>query len=338
MEAPGTGREPEVLPMPKTSVVVPVYNVKPYLEKCVSSILRQTETDFELLLVDDGSTDGCGALCDELSHRDGRVRVIHQENRGLGGARNTGLREARGTWILFPDSDDWLEEDILRKALEAGERENADMVVFGFRTVDGEGKELGCFVEALPKGSGLSPKEHKEMLLCYPCAWNKLYKRELFQRAGAEYPPRVWYEDLRTTPKLMVRADRVAFLEDVGYNYLQRAGSIMKNSTADRNVEILEAFDDLLPWFRGQGIFEEYRDELEYLALYHALLTASARVIRLDRKHPLLQKFWSYLQKEFPNWKGNPYLGRLSRNERLLLSLLKRRQYGLIALLFKLRG
>ena len=114
--------------MPKATVVVPVYNVEKYLEKCVDSILAQTEPDFELLLVDDGSTDGSGRLCDKLAEKDGRVRVIHQKNQGLGGARNTGIQQAQGDWLLLVDSDDWIEPQTLEKTMEAGLREDFNLL------------------------------------------------------------------------------------------------------------------------------------------------------------------------------------------------------------------
>lgn len=324
--------------MPKVSIVVPVYNVKDYLEKCVDSILRQTEREFELLLIDDGSTDGSGELCDTLAERDGRVRVIHQENRGLGGARNTGIEAARGTWLLLVDSDDWIEPEILEKALKAAERENADMVSFGFRSVDLQGKELGLFRDKLPKNRALSLADCKALLLSSPCAWNKLYKTSLFQRSGVRYPLRVWYEDIRTTLKLLLFAERVVSLDDIGYNYLQRPGSIIQNLNVERNVEILEAFDDIFTYFREQGLFEKYRDELCFLTLFHVYLTASVRVIRLDRRHALVPKFAAYLREHFPDYQQNPYRATLTRNQRLLLFLLEKKQYFLIALLFKLKG
>lgn len=324
--------------MPKASVVVPVYNVKDYLEKCVDSILAQTERDFELLLVDDGSTDGSGELCDALSGKDGRIRVIHQENQGLGGARNTGIREAAGKWLLLVDSDDWIDGEVLEKTMEAGERENAELVVFGFRTVDGQGKALNTFLENLPKNRGLSPKESKRLFLIAPSAWNKLYRRELFVRTGLVYPSLVWYEDIRTTPKLMTAADRVVLLDYVGYNYLQRPGSIMNSGNVARNGEILDAFRDILPWFREKGLWEEYRDELCYLTFFHVYLTASARVIRLDRKHPLIPEFRAYLEENFPNYRQNKYLGDLTRNQKILFSLLEKKLYFPIELLFKIKG
>ena len=324
--------------MPKASVIVPVYKVEEYLEKCVQSILAQTERDFELILVDDGSPDRCGALCDSLAQTDSRIRVIHQENQGLGGARNTGIREARGDWLLLVDSDDWIEPKILEKAMEAGLREEADLVMFAFRTVDEQGRELGVFREDMPKERGIGMQEHKEALLTAPCAWNKLYRRSFFQGTGLAYPPRVWYEDLRTTPKLMAKAGRMVFLDEVGYNYLQRQGSIMNSANLERNREILDAFDDLLPWFRKEGLFEAYRRELEYLAVFHVYLTAGVRVALADRKSPLLRELAAYVEERFPGWRQNPYLPKLGGKRRLLVSLLQKKWYWAVSLLFKLKG
>lgn len=324
--------------MPKASVIVPVYKVEEYLEKCVQSILAQTERDFELILVDDGSPDRCGALCDSLAQTDPRIRVIHQENQGLGGARNTGIREARGDWLLLVDSDDWIDPKILEKAMEAGLREEADLVMFAFRTVDEQGRELGVFREDMPKERGITLREHKEALLTAPCAWNKLYRRSFFQGTGLAYPPRVWYEDLRTSPKLMAKAGRMVFLDEVGYNYLQRQGSIMKSANLERNREILDAFDDLLPWFRKEGLFEAYRRELEYLAVFHVYLTAGVRVALADRKSPLLRELAAYVEERFPGWRQNPYLPKLGGKRRLLVSLLEKKWYWAVSLLFKLKG
>ena len=174
--------------MPKVSIVVPVYNVKDYLEKCVDSILRQTEREFELLLIDDGSTDGSGELCDTLAERDGRVRVIHQENRGLGGARNTGIEAARGTWLLLVDSDDWIEPEILEKALKAAERENADMVSFGFRSVDLQGKELGLFRDKLPKNRALSLRTARRCCFPLPAPGISCIRRACFSAPACAIP------------------------------------------------------------------------------------------------------------------------------------------------------
>lgn len=324
--------------MPKASVVVPVYNVKDYVEKCAASVLGQTEGDLELLLIDDGSTDGSGAICDKIAAGDSRARVIHQENRGLGGARNTGVAAARGEWILFPDSDDWLEPEALEQALAAGEKADADLVSFAFRTVDGEGRELAVFREELPPGVPLDPRKRRDLLLMFPSACNKIYRRELFRRAGVEYPPRVWYEDIRTTTKLLPCCGKAVYTGFVGYNYLQRQGSIMNNANLERNREIIDAFEDILGWYRSRGLLEEYRQELEYLAVFHAYLTASVRVLRADPRHPLLGELRRYVDGQFPGRKQNSYLPRLGKKRRLLLSLLDRGMYGAIRAMFKIKG
>ena len=328
--------------MPKSSVIVPVYNVEDFLEKCVRSILAQTERDFELLLIDDGSTDGSGALCDRLAEQDPRVRVIHQENKGLGGARNTGIEGASGDWLLFIDSDDWIEPETLEKALKAGEQQDADMVLFAFRSVDMQGKELGVFLDDLPKNEPLSLDTRKDLLLCSPCAWNKLYKKSLFLDTGVRYPLRVWYEDIRTTLKVMLDASgiakRIVVLDYVGYNYLQRPGSIIQSINVERNSEILDAFEDLLSYFREQGLWERYADELCFLTLFHVYLTASVRVIRLDRKSALIPRFAEYLKTHFPAYRSNKYLSTLTGNQKLLLKLLERKLYFMIALIFKIKG
>ena len=323
--------------MPKATVIVPVYNVETYLEKCVRSVLSQTEPDFEVLLIDDGSTDGSGALCDRLAQSDGRVRVIHQENQGLGGARNTGIRAARGDWLLLVDSDDWIEPQLLEKALEAGQGQEADLVMFGYRSVDQEGRVLQTFVEDVPKGQALSLSQRPDLLLTAPSACCRLYRRSLLEETGILFPPRVWYEDMRTTPKLLCKARQVVFLDFVGYNYFQRTGSITKNQNALRNREILDAFEDLLSWFKQEGLFSAYQNELCFLAVYHAYLTASVRVLRIDRRHPLLREFRRRLEGWFPQWKSCPYLSRLGRGHRLLLSLLTKGLYGAVALLFAVK-
>ncbi len=324
--------------MPKASIVVPVYNIKDYLGKCVASILAQTERDFELLLVDDGSTDGSGALCDDLAGQDPRIRVIHQENQGPGSARNTGIRAAVGKWLLQVDGDDWIDPDALEKTLEAGEREDADLVVFCIRTVDSQGRELAVLTENAEKNKGLKPREHRELLLTAPSAPNKLYRRDLFQRAGAEYPARKWYEDACVTPKLIANASVMVFLDYAGYNYLQRTGSTMHSSDIGRNAEILDAFDSIFSYFQEKGLFEEYRDELCFLAFTHIFMDASMRVLRMDRKHPLIPRFAAYVKEKFPDYRQNKYMARLTRNQKIILSLLEKKQYFLIDLIFKIKG
>lgn len=325
--------------MPKISVVVPVYNVEDYLEGCVASVLSQTEGDLELLLIDDGSTDGSGALCDRLAGTDGRMRVIHQANCGLGGARNTGIEAAAGEWLMFVDSDDTLEPDALAFSLELAERTGAEMAAFSLRSVDEQGRSLRVQtpLAGAPEGVGLSPRENRELLLCASSACAKLYRAEVFRHTGIRFPPKVWYEDVRTVLKLLPGMERVALTSRVGYNYLKRSGSIMNTSSLGRNREIMDAFDDLLGWYRAEGLAEEYREELCFLTVSHILMSASIRVLRSDPACPLLKQFKEYTERQYPDYRGNRYMDRLDWKQKMILRLVERDRCRLAALIFRLR-
>jgi len=324
--------------MPKVTVIVPVYNVEAYVGKCVDSILRQSFSDFELILVDDGSTDGGGGICDSYAEKDARIRVIHQKNAGLGGARNTGIEAAAGEYLLFVDSDDTVEPETLEKAMGKSESLQADILAFSFRSVDESGNTLSVFHENLPKEKPLSPMRDKQVFLSSPSAWNKLYRRCLFKDTGVRFPPRVWYEDVRTTFKLFLSAKSIVFTDDILYNYLIRQGSIMQNSNVRRNVEIMEAFRDLISYFKESGRYEEFRNELEFLCIDHILISASVRVIKIDKKSPLLHEFRDFLEKNFPAFRENPYLHTLRRNRRIVYRLLLKKRYRLVGLIFAVKS
>lgn len=176
----------------KFSVIVPVYNVKDYLEKCVHSVLAQTADDYELLLVDDGSTDGSGALCDALSARFG-CRVIHQENGGLGAARNTGIAAAQGEYLIFLDSDDFIAPGMLEGLLAEMAQHSADIYSFGLVTTDGQ-RDIASFRDDLPYHTPLTLRTCPQLLLTLPNACCRATRRTLFLTSGIRFPSQVWYE------------------------------------------------------------------------------------------------------------------------------------------------
>ncbi|MBQ6294177.1 MAG: glycosyltransferase family 2 protein [Lachnospiraceae bacterium] len=204
------------------TVIVPVYNTESYLEKCVDSILAQSYADLEILLIDDGSTDRSAQICDEYEKRDSRIRVIRTENRGLSEARNRGLDEAKGEWIGFVDSDDWIDPDmyecLLRRALETG----ADIAECGIRS---------------EQPSGTVAKKRKALVVCGEEAvrellqpslsnvvWDKLYKKSCFETI--RFPADRLFEDVAVTYRLLMTAGTVCTVEDCKYNHLQRQGSL----------------------------------------------------------------------------------------------------------------
>lgn len=320
------------------SIIIPVYNVKSYLARSVESILQNDTTDLELLLVDDGSSDGSEKLCDDYAaaHPD-LIRVIHQKNQGPGCARNTAIAAARGEWFLFLDSDDRLAPDGIKRLREAMAREPADVYSFQFykEALDGA---------ATPQRSGETPDgvftlaQHPEFLLSQPSCWLRLWNRSVFEKNDLLFPPVVWYEDIRTVTKLLACAEKIVNLPDCLYYYLDRPGSIMNSSQLPRNRDIMTAFDDILDWFRKNHLFDQYKNELCALTVQHVLLAASVRVSRIDCRSEVLQELYAYTEKAFPDWADNPYSKRLPRLKRVALSLVRRRRYRLLAFLFKLKG
>lgn len=321
------------------SIVIPVYNVAEFVQKCIDSVLACDCADCEILLVDDGSTDGkSGTICDENAARHpDLIRVIHQENKGLGGARNTGLAAARGEYLFFVDSDDTIAPQSLTLLSREIDRTHADIYSFPMEQDDGAGTLRRIETSRYYDGP-FTLKEHPEFLRSLPAAWARIWRREFFLASGILYPTKVWYEDIRTSQKLFALADSVVTLEEPLYRYLVRPGSIMRNGNVERNREILDAFQDLLGWYREKGLFDTYRRELCRLMVEHLYIVASVRVLQADPRHPLLKTFRQTLQKEFPDYRSLAKPGVFPGSQRLVYLLLEARCYGLLALLFRLKN
>lgn len=318
------------------SIIVPVYNVREYLPMCMDSLLNQACQDFEIILVDDGSTDGSGMLCDGYAAAcPDQVRVIHQKNGGLGAARNTGMESSRGEYLLFVDSDDCLEEHALACLSGHIDETGADMYTFGFQylrentRIPGEGSPL-------EGAAPFSLSEHPELLLQTPSACLRICRRELYLDHGFRFPGRVWYEDLRTVPKVITECKSIVVLPDRLYLYRQREGSIMHNPNLRRNLEIIEAMEDLRLYFQRQGLMDQYGEWLSCLAAENMML-ASQRVLMSDTNASFLPDFIAYLEEKFPGYDENPLLDRLGKRKKTVLGLLKKRRYGMLRAIFRFR-
>lgn len=323
--------------MPRFSLIVPVYKVEEYLPKCVESIRAQSCQDYELLLVDDGSPDRCPALCDAYAAQDpAHIRVIHQPNAGPGAARNRGIDEAEGDYIVFVDSDDYLSPETLEELRRAIGQTGADLYHFG-AFVERNGRVIGQVREQVPVGHVTDLRQAPRYFFGTMAPWGKAYRRALFSDNSLRYPPQVRYEDIRLSVKLLARCERIVSLEGTYYHYLQREDSAMRNRNADRNAELLTAFDDILAWYRENGLFDEFRDELCALAVEHILLSATVRVLLIDPHHRLIGEFRSYVEREFPDYASNRYVAELPRARALAFRLLQKRRYGTVRLLFGLK-
>ena len=204
---------------PKVSIIVPVYKAEKYLHRCVDSILAQTFTDFELLLVDDGSPDSSGTICDHYATADPRVHVFHKPNGGVSSARQCGLDNAQGEYTIHADPDDWVEPDMLQELYTEAQRTNADMVICDFLQECANGKTQ--YIKQQPKA--LNSETVLQQLLfqqLHGSCWNKLVKRACYNNGNVKFPQNViLWEDLWVNCELLLNDISVAYLSKAFYHY-----------------------------------------------------------------------------------------------------------------------
>ena len=225
------------------SVIVPVYNVERFLDECLTQLVKQTYGNLEIVVVDDGSTDSSGEKCDEWERRDGRIRVIHQQNQGLSEARNSGLREARGNYVVYVDSDDSCTEELVEKLLRAIALSSCDLCLCSYDKIDTEGNVVST--RAIPVVEQGTLGDFVPMLLrddFAPSAWAKMYTREFAEKATFEKG--VLFEDTRLWARLINELDALSFcsINEPLCHYRINDSSIMGSFHAERERGILEAW------------------------------------------------------------------------------------------------
>ncbi len=214
---------------PLVSVIVPVYNIEKYVRKCLDSLTSQSYENIEIIVVDDGSTDGSGEICNGIALADKRVKVFHKKNGGLSSARNYGIKKAKGEYVCLVDGDDYVKRNFVKVMVGAMEK-NADIAVCGYNA-------------EIPKVEVMSGKEATIRLLTQQenvdiIAWNKIYKRYLFDKI--QYPEGQNYEDNLTTYKLLAEAKNVVYVAESLYVYVERSGSITDNDKKDSRLATRE--------------------------------------------------------------------------------------------------
>ena len=320
----------------KVSVIVPVYNVEEYIGKCLDTILNQDFDDYEVLVVIDGSTDKSESIAREYQEKYPEiVRIICQENKGLGGARNTGIENAKGEYLLFVDSDDMLYPNLLSDTYERAILCNADIVVFDMEFVDENGNVIK-YEQAKFRENDLIDFNKNSKIIAWPSAWNKLCKKSLFLGNGIFYPERLWFEDLATTPKVLLSAKRIEYIPKAYYKYVQRDGSIMNNKKIERNMEIITAFESTVNYMQLNNLYEQALDEIEFLAIYHILYTAVMRINEVDCSNKMQGYLVDYVRERYPQYKSNKYLQKLmTKKEKIVIRLIGAKQFRFLSLMFK---
>ena len=277
------------------SVIVPVYNVGPYLEKCVKSILAQDHTDFGLYLIDDGSTDQSGRVCDIFAEKDPRIKVIHKLNGGLSDARNTAIDQMQGRYVVFIDPDDHVESDYLSTLYALTQINDADISMCDFQYVSESGVILNK-VKNDGKITRLDQKEAIKSLLeggsINTSACMKMYKTELFD--DIRYPKGRLYEDIATTYKLFFKAERFVYQDHPLYSYVCRSGSITKQNFTEKRLDAIRNMQEMCDAIRKR--YPEFEDDCDarlyaqYISTYSSALSGKADKAVTDQLYRELKR------------------------------------------------
>ena len=302
------------------SVIVPVYKVAPYLDRCVQSIVDQTYENLEIILVDDGSPDNCPAMCDAWAARVSRIRVIHKENGGLSDARNAGMSAAGGEYIAFVDSDDWIEPEMLEGLARAMETDGSDIAACTVRMVwedETPDRLLTVQMNRVLDRYEAQKALLEETLLKQP-VWYKLYKRELIRDIPFEVGK--YHEDVFWSYQAVGAAERVSLIEYTGYNYFQRTDSIMGEGYSLKRLDAVEAAERRYHYIAQHfpALEKEAKLAVAEKCIYHG------QMAMLHLPDPEKKKAFSYLQAILTGMDIRPMdYSRLKLSHRIWLAMAK---------------
>lgn len=320
----------------KLSIIVPVYGVEKYIDKCLNSLVKQSLKEIEIIVVNDGTKDNSQKIIDKYVKKyPDKIKSYIKENGGQGSARNYGLKKTTGEYIGYVDSDDFVEKDMYKKLYNKAKENNYDIVVCGNYNVseDYQNKNIDAFINNYNT-------DLENIFFGKMAVWNKIYKRDILIKNKLEFKEKVWYEDLAFTLKAIMNSNTFAFIDEPLYDYLIREGSTMNNSNVQRNLEILDAFNDILSYIQHNKK-EEYFSKIEFLAIDHIYISAIVRVLKAEAddkvKRETINKLLDYMNKKFPNYKNNKYINTLSKNRKIIYKLINIKMYGLINLIFKVK-
>ena len=306
--------------IPVVSVVVPIYNVKQYLEKCLDSLYRQTLQNIEVIMVNDGSTDGSEEIMNAYAQRDpARFKAVNKPNGGLSDARNVGMQHCQGEYLAFVDSDDYVDENMLKSMYDVAVEKNSDLVTCDFYEVYGSKLKRISF-------AGYEGESVAEIIRHINVhAWNKLIRRSLVLQHGLTFPVGKHYEDVAFTYSLMLYAQRPQHVSMPFNYYLQREGSIMHKQTA-KVCDIFDVFAILRDKYKENDELQEFASTLEFLHARYYLNSSFMRVCGIEERklrHQIARRTMTELKKYYPNWYRNEYLRSMPLTNRVNMTMLR---------------
>lgn len=316
--------------MAKVSVVVPIYNVEEYLERCIKSLVKQTLEDIEIILVNDGSRDKSGTIAQEFQKKyPDKIKYVEKENGGLSDARNYGMKYATGEYIAFLDSDDYIEKNAYKVMYKKAKEEDSDYVECDF---------IWEYPEKSKKDEQIKYANKNEMLaFVRVVAWNKLIRREVITNNNIEFPKGLRYEDVEFTYKLIPHINKFSYVNEFFIHYTQRQNSIA-NVQNEKTAEIFEVLDNVITYYKQNNFYDEYKEELEYNYARYLLCSSLKRICKISdnqKRKELINKTWDNLNSKYPEWKKNKILRNVQLGKNKYMRTINKFTYKIYTLLFR---
>ena len=318
----------------KISVIVPVYNVEKYIVKCLESIVNQTYTNLEIIVVNDGTKDNSIKLIKD-NFNDSRIKIYNKENGGLASARNYGIKNATGEYLFFVDSDDYIENDCLLEMYnEIAKDKSLEMVICDYYKLFENGdKEICKIIPFYEKDN------YKTSVISMPGAVCKLIRKDLFDKYNITFLEGHYFEDNAIMPFVCAVAGKFSYIEKPFYYYLQRNGSILNKKKYDKKWEdIFDSLSCLYNKFNDNNLIDEFHDELEYIYIEYLLHAPSLRFIEYSDGIKNIHKINEIMKEKFPNWQKNKYYQKENIKYKIICSLLYNNQVKIVKLLLRKRG
>lgn len=303
--------------MKKVSVIVPVYNVEKYIDKCLNSLVNQTISDIEIIIVNDGSPDNSEKIINKyLKKFSDKIVYIKKENGGQGSARNLGIEISNGEYIGFVDSDDYVDINMFEKLYNRAKEKESDIVICGRC-------EVNEITSALTPIGVIKKDDDPKINAFYDqmAPWNKLYKSSLIKENNIKFGLDMWYEDVVFCLKSILLTDKITYLDENLYYYLVRNGSIMNNNNSVKNLDVLKALDIIKEFSNEYNCFN--KDIYSYLVFDYVLITTINRVMYHDnvQKNRVIKELREYCKKNIPDYRKQPFYKKVSLNRKIIANL-----------------
>ena len=289
--------------MPKVSIIVPVYNVERYIDKCLESLVNQTLEDIEIIIVNDGSTDNSKEIIEKYKKQyNDKIIYLEKQNGGLSDARNYGIPYAKGEYIAFLDSDDYVNIKMYEKLYNKAIENNSDIVECDF---------YWKYPNKLILDTRNEYKDINDMITNgRVVVWNKLYKRKIIYDKNIMFTKGVRYEDIDFFYKLIPEINKLDYIKEPLVYYVQRKTSISKKQS-EKNGDIFIVLDNVIDYYKSNNLYDKYKSEIEYMYVRFLLASSFLRIVKIKDKNireELLNKTIDSIDTKFPNWKKNKIL------------------------------